>query len=326
MPGSASHDGRVAAVRRFNRFYTQRIGLLEDGYADGPFSLTEARVLYELWRRDRATATEIGRELDLDAGYLSRMLRRFHKGGLIRKETSPDDARQSFLSITATGRKAFAPVEAWSSRQVGAMLGRLPAAKQDQLVSALRAAEGLLSQETKPEPKVGTKIGLKAGTKIAPKIVLREPKPGDLGWVVARHAVLYQREYGWGEGFEGLCAQIVADFVKNFDPRCERCWIAEAGGENAGSVFLVKDKEGVARLRLLLVEPSARGLGIGKRLTGECVRFARERGYRKITLWTHSVLTAARHIYEQAGFKLTSSEKKRSWGRQVVSEHWDLVL
>jgi GNAT superfamily N-acetyltransferase len=238
------------------------------------------------------------------------MLRRFHKSGLIRKETSADDGRQSFLSITAKGRKAFAPLEAASNRQVGAMLQRLPAAKQGRLLSALKSAERLLKEEANP----------------APDIVLREPRTGELGWVVARHAVLYEQEYGWGEDFEGLCAQIVADFAKNFDPSCERCWIAELDGERAGSVFLVKDSEGVARLRLLLVEPFARGHGIGMRLTEECVAFARRCGYRRITLWTHDVLTAARHIYAKAGFRLTSSEARRSFGCDVVSEHWDLGL
>jgi DNA-binding MarR family transcriptional regulator/GNAT superfamily N-acetyltransferase len=312
MRASASHamQAHIAAVRRFNRFYTQRIGVLEDGYAGGPFSLTEARVLYELWRRERTTATEIARELGLDAGYLSRMLRRFHKSGLVRKQTSPDDARQTMLSITAKGRSTFAPVEAWSNRQVGAMLSRLSNAQQGHLVSALDAAEKLLSEPSKPSTSV----------------LLREPKPGDLGWIVARHGVLYAEEYGWGGNFEGLCAQIVADFVEKFDPKRERCWIAELDGQNVGSIFLVKDTDEVARLRLLLVEPSARGLGIGTRLTGECIRFARERGYRSITLWTHSVLTAARHIYQEAGFRLTSSERKRSFGKDVVSEYWDLTL
>ncbi len=312
MAALADHEfsERVAAVRRFNRFYTQRIGVLEDGYAGSPFSLTEARVLYELWQRDGMTATAIGRELGLDAGYLSRMLRRFQKSALIRKETSKDDARQSFLSLTQKGCKAFAPLEAGSNRQVGALLGRLNAAQQSDLLRALRTAEALLSHKSKA----------------APEVILRQPKAGDLGWVIARHGALYAREYGWGENFEGLCAQIIADMTQKFDPRWDRFWIAELDGENVGSVFLVKDSEGVARLRLLLVEPSARGLAIGKRLTDECVRFARECVYQRITLWTHSVLTAARHIYAQAGFKLTSSEKKRSFGQNVVSEHWDLVL
>ncbi|MBM3527184.1 MAG: bifunctional helix-turn-helix transcriptional regulator/GNAT family N-acetyltransferase [Alphaproteobacteria bacterium] len=310
MPAQPTVDPRVAAVRRFNRFYTQRIGVLEDGYAGSRFSLTEARVLYELRRSERSTATAIGRELGLDAGYLSRMLRRFRKSGLIRKETSPQDARQSFLSLTIRGRKAFAPLEAESNRRVGAMLARLPAARQARLVSTLRTAEALLKDDTLSKPA----------------IVLREPETGDLGWVVARHAVLYEQEFGWGGEFEGLCARIVADFSKNFDPSCERCWIAEADGEIAGSAFLVKDTEDVARLRLLLVEPFARGLGLGSRLTDECIAFARACGYRRITLWTHGVLAAARHTYAKAGFRLTSSEKRRSFGSDVVSEHWDLEL
>jgi DNA-binding MarR family transcriptional regulator/GNAT superfamily N-acetyltransferase len=309
MPELSFAD-RIAAVRRFNRFYTQRIGVLQDGFAESPFSLTQARVLYEIRQRDGATASDIARDLGLDAGYLSRMLRGFHKVGLIGKQTSAADARQSFLSLTEKGRTAFAPLEARTRRQVGAMLHRLTAAQQADLVSALRTAETLLSERAKTVPDV----------------ILRQPKPGDFGWIVARHAVLYRQEYGWTEPFEGLCAQIVADFANKFDAQRERCWIAEIDGENVGSVFLAKDSDEVARLRLLLVEPSARGHGIGKRLTDECVRFARQCGYRKITLWTHSVLTAARHVYQQAGFRLTSNEARQSWGQDVVSEHWDLQL
>jgi DNA-binding MarR family transcriptional regulator/N-acetylglutamate synthase-like GNAT family acetyltransferase len=301
---------RIAAVRRFNRFYTQRIGVLQAAWLDSPFSLTEARVLYELKARAGTTATEIARELGLDAGYLSRILRRFEKLKLIRKETSSVDARQSFLTLTEHGRTSFAPLETRSNRDVGAMLGRLPAAQQDDLVGALRTAESLMSEAWPGNADV----------------ILRAPKAGDFGWIVQRHAVLYEREYGWGGEFEGVCAQIVADFVNKFDPRCERGWIAELNGQNVGSVLLVKDTDEVARLRLLLVEPAARGRGIGKLLTDECVRFARACGYRRITLWTHSVLAAARHIYEQAGFRLTSSEKRRSFGQDVVSEHWDLRL
>ena len=301
---------RVAAVRRFNRFYTQHLGVLQDGWLDSPFSLSEARVLYEIRERGRATATGIARDLGLDAGYLSRILRRFHKSGLIRKEVSPDDARQSFLSIAARGRKAFDPLERRTERQVGAMLGRLSAPEQDSLVAAMRAVETMIAPQQKAESD----------------ITLRQPRPGDLGWVVARHAELYRREYGWADNFEGLCAQIVADFASKFDPKCDRCWIAEMDGRNVGSVFLVKDSEKVARLRLLLVDPAARGRGLGTRLTDECVRFARQSGYRSITLWTHSVLTAARHTYERAGFRLTSSEKRKSFGRAVVSEHWDMTL
>jgi DNA-binding MarR family transcriptional regulator/GNAT superfamily N-acetyltransferase len=309
LSGSVAPE-RIAAVRRFNRFYTQRIGVLQEPWLESPFTLTQARVLYELKARAGATATEIARELSLDAGYLSRLLRGFEKRGLIRKETSSTDARQSLLSLTARGRKAFAPLEARSNRQVGAMLGRLPAAQQDDLVAALRSAECLLTEKA---PALSD-------------VILRAPRPGDLGWIVERHAVLYQREYGWGEEFEGVCAQIVADFARKFDPRRERGWIAELDEQNVGSVLLAKDSDEVARLRLLLVEPAARGLGIGKRLTDECIRFARECGYRRVTLWTHSVLIAARHIYRQAGFRLTSSEQRKSFGKDVVSEHWDLTF
>jgi DNA-binding MarR family transcriptional regulator/GNAT superfamily N-acetyltransferase len=301
---------RIAAVRRFNRFYTQRIGVLQGAWLDSPFSLTEARVLYELKQRAGTTATEIARDLGLDAGYLSRILRHFQKLRLIKKEISPADARQSFLRLTEHGRKAFAPLETRSNRDVAAMLAKLPAAQQDDLVGALRMAEGLMSE---------------TGSGCA-EVALRAPRAGDFGWIVQRHAVLYQREYGWGEEFEGVCAQIVADFIKKFDPRRERGWIAERNGQNVGSVLLAKDSDEVARLRLLLVEPAARGLGIGKRLTDECICFARECGYRRLTLWTHSVLSAARHIYAQAGFQLTSSEPRRSFGQDVVSEHWDMTL
>ncbi|MPZ37289.1 MAG: GNAT family N-acetyltransferase [Rhizobiales bacterium] len=315
MSASARHDpqecaapDRIASVRRFNRFYTQRIGVLREAWLDSPFSLTEARVLYEVGQRAGTTASEIGAELGLDAGYLSRMLRRFHKDGLIRKQISPDDARQTLLSMTAQGRKAFAPLETHARQQVGAMLARLGPHDQDRLVSAMGAVETLLAGAPTLD------------------VVLREPRAGDFGWIVARHAILYAQEYQWDEKFEALCAQIVADFINNFDLTCERGWIAERNGEPVGSVLLAKDTPEVARLRLLLVEPSARGLGIGKRLTDECISFARQCGYRRITLWTHSVLTAARHIYERAGFRLTSSEPRKSWGQDVISEHWDLML
>ncbi len=301
---------RVAAVRRFNRFYTQHLGVLADGWLDSPFSLAEARVLYEIHLRRSATATDIGRALNLDAGYLSRIVRRFIKLGLIRRQTSPSDGRQSFLSLTAQGRKAFAPLESRTKRDIGAMLKRLDPAEQTRLISAMRDVEWITSPGARPDRD----------------IILREPRPGDLGWVVARHAELYAQEYGWAENFEGVCAQIVADFAAKYDPSCERCWIAEMDGRNVGCVFLVKDAGTVARLRLLLVDPAARGRGLGQRLTDECVRFARASGYTSITLWTHSVLTAARHIYEKAGFRLTSSESKKNFGKDVVSEYWDLVL
>jgi DNA-binding MarR family transcriptional regulator/N-acetylglutamate synthase-like GNAT family acetyltransferase len=270
-------------------------------------------VLYEIANGAR-TATEVGRTLDLDAGYLSRVLRNFEKAGLITRKPSPKDARQSHLALTARGAKTFAPYERRSHSQAGDMLAKLQAPEQARLVAAMDSIETLLSGDNaKPAEK--------------PQIVLRAPRHGDFGWIVTRHAQIYADEYGWGDPFEGLSAQIVADFVNKYDAKCERCWIAQMNGENAGCVMLVKDDVlGVARLRLLLVDPKARGLGLGTRLTDECLRFARAAGYNKITLWTHSILAAARHTYEKAGFKLMRSEKHKSWGKPVVSEHWDLKL
>ncbi|MDP2409260.1 MAG: helix-turn-helix domain-containing GNAT family N-acetyltransferase [Pseudolabrys sp.] len=304
---------RIAAVRRFNRFYTRQIGVLRKNYLDSPYSLGEMRVLYEIANAgdEAPTASDVGRALDLDAGYISRVLRSFEKNGLIARKTSATDARQSHLTLTARGRKVFAPLEQRSQDHVASMLATLDATQQTRLVAAMETIGTLLGAEV-PAAK--------------PTVRLRAPKHGDFGWMVSRHAQLYAQEYGWGNPFEGLCAQIVADFVNKHDPARERCWIAEVNGENAGCVLLVEDTPGVARLRLLVVEPGARGLGLGKRLTDECVRFAREAGYTRITLWTHSVLTAARHIYKQAGFTLTRSEPHQSWGQPVISEHWDLQL
>jgi DNA-binding MarR family transcriptional regulator/N-acetylglutamate synthase-like GNAT family acetyltransferase len=305
----------IAAVRRFNRFYTRQIGVLRRTYLDSPYSLGEMRVLYELAQNEKLTASDIARTLDLDMGYLSRLLRNFEKRGLINRRISASDARQNHLALTTRGRKTFAPMEQRSQRYAAAMLAKLDSGQQEQIVSAMNAIETLLAGT--PAAKAGDR---------AP-YTLREPRAGDFGWIVSRHAELYLREYGWAEPFEGLCAQIVADFVNNFDAARERCWIAEMNGENVGCVMLVKDDQlNVARLRLLLVDPKARGLGLGARLVDECVLFARAKGYAKVTLWTHSVLSAARHVYEGAGFKLTSSEPRRSWGKDVVAEFWDLEL
>jgi len=305
----------IAAVRRFNRFYTRQIGVLRKTYLDSPYSLGEMRVLYELSQRDQLTATDVGRALDLDAGYLSRLLHNFEKRGLISRTTSAKDGRQSHLALTARGRKLFAPMEERSQRQAGAMLDKLDDTQQARVVAAMSTIETLLAGTPAEKPDGKSCY------------VLRDPRTGDFGWIVSRHAELYAKEYGWNEPFEGLCAQIVADFVNNFDPKRERCWIAEIDGENVGCVMLVKDEApGVARLRLLLVDPKGRGLGLGTRLVDECVRFARAAGYRKITLWTHSILSAARHVYEGAGFTLTSSEPRHTWGQDVVAEFWDLEL
>jgi DNA-binding MarR family transcriptional regulator/GNAT superfamily N-acetyltransferase len=309
MPDSEL-DQRVAAVRRFNRFYTQHIGVLSDGWAKSPFSLTEARVLYELTRRDKLTASDIAGELGLDAGYLSRILRGFRARGLVATETSKSDARQSLLTLTARGRKAFAPLEAFSQSEAAKLLDALAPADQTRLVGSMQAIEALLA----------------GGRNGAPAYILRQHQPGDMGWIVSRHGALYAQEYGWDARLEALCAEIVAAFVRNFDPVRERCWIAEREGENVGTVMLVKDSTDVARLRLLLVDPKARGLGLGTRLVDECIRFARTSRYRKITLWTHSVLTVARRIYEQAGFTLTHEWTHDDFGKRLVAETWDLTL
>jgi DNA-binding MarR family transcriptional regulator/GNAT superfamily N-acetyltransferase len=305
---------RVAAVRRFNRFYTRQIGLLRKTYLDSSYSLGEMRVLYEVAHGGARTASDIARALGLDAGYLSRVLRHFETLGLITRKTSARDARESQIALTARGAKTFAPYEKRSQQQASAMLASLKPAQQAQLIAAMQTIESLLG-------------GQQPDAAVKPSAVLRAPRHGDFGWIVARHAELYAQEYGWTEPFEGLCAQIVAAFVNNYDAKLERCWIAELNGENVGCIMLVKDEvPGVARIRLLLVDPKGRGLGLGARLTDECVRFARTAGYKKITLWTHSNLKAARHIYQKAGFKLMRSEKHKSWGKPVVSEFWDLEL
>jgi DNA-binding MarR family transcriptional regulator/GNAT superfamily N-acetyltransferase len=307
---------RTGAVRRFNRFYTRQIGVLRKTYLDSPYSLGEMRVLYEIAQGSKlgqgVTASDVGSALDLDAGYLSRVLRNFEKRGLITRKASAQDARQSHLVLTARGANTFAPAEARSQRDVAVMLGKLGGDEQAKLIAAMQTIENLLDGNSAAAP--------------SPDTILREPRPGDFGWIVTRHAELYAAEYGWTEPFEGLCAQIVADFANNNDPNRERCWIAELNGENVGTVMLVKDSEEVARLRLLLVDPKARGLGLGQQLTDECIRFARAAGYKKMTLWTHSILTAARHVYEKAGFTLTSSEPRHTWGKDVVAEFWDLDL
>lgn len=301
---------RVAEVRRFNRFYTRQIGVLQENLLRSPFSLTEARVIYELAQREKTTATELGHELGLDAGYLSRVLRSFQKGGLIDKQPSETDGRQSLLCLTEAGQAAFATLNARSHNEIEAMLNELSAERQTRLIEAMHTIEGLLGAQ--PEQKV--------------PYILRPHQPGDMGWVVQRHGLLYAEEYGWDEQFEALVAEIVAKFIQNYDPKRERCWIAEKDGENVGSVFLVKQADTVAKLRLLLVEPKARGLGIGSRLVNECIRFARQTGYSKITLWTNNVLLPARHIYEKAGFQLVHEEPHHSFGHDLIGETWELVL
>jgi DNA-binding MarR family transcriptional regulator/N-acetylglutamate synthase-like GNAT family acetyltransferase len=300
---------RVDAVRRFNRFYTRQIGLLQEGLLASPFSLAESRVLYELAHRQDLTATELGRDLGLDAGYLSRMLRDFEAQGLVEKRRSALDGRQSHLALTPAGRTAFAPLNDRSSAQVAAMLATLDAPAQARLSGAMAEIEAILNPPAD-----------------AVTYSLRPHAPGDIGWVVERHGTLYSQEFGFDRSFEALVAEIGAKFLRAFDPSRERAWIAEQRGERIGSIFLVRESDQVAKLRLLLVEPSARGLGLGRRLTEECIRFARERGYARITLWTNDILTAARAIYARAGFRLVASEPHRSFGRDLVGENWELTL
>jgi DNA-binding MarR family transcriptional regulator len=300
----------VEAVRRFNRFYTKQIGVLQEGFLKSPFSLAEARVIYEFAHHEKTTATELSNELGLDAGYLSRILQGFKKRGLINKKPSETDGRQSMLWLTEKGQDAFASLNARSRNEIGAMLGSLSIADQNRLVKAMHTIEGLLGAQ--PEHKV--------------PYLLRPHQPGDMGWVVHRHGVLYSEEYKWDEQFEALVAGIVAKFIQQYDPKRERCWIVEMDGEIVGSVFLVKESETVAKLRLLLVEPKVRELGIGSRLVNECVQFARRVGYRKIILWTNNVLQSARHIYEKAGFRLVHEEPHHSFGHDLIGETWELEL
>jgi DNA-binding MarR family transcriptional regulator/GNAT superfamily N-acetyltransferase len=301
----------VKAVRGFNRFYTQRIGVL-DPYLGSECSLTEVRVLYELAHRDQPTATELGRDLALDAGYLSRILRRFESRGWLARVPSPADARQSLLKLTEAGHAAFAPLQQKSRDEAAALLSTLPAPARGQLIGAMATVQQLLE----PSPRQA----------VTRTVVLRDPRPGDMGWVVLQHAEIYWREYGFTEEFEGLVADIVAKYIKNFDPAWERGWIAEMDGERVGAVFVVRRSATVAQLRLLILTPGARGHGLGGRLTDECIAFARGKGYRKMMLWTQSNLLAARAIYESRGFQLVESAPNDAFGQKLVSEVWEMKL
>jgi len=308
----ASHalDRRVASVRRFNRLYTQRIGALDEGLLKSPFSLAEVRVLYEVAHRSGATAAEFARDLALDAGYLSRILGRLARRGLVRRTRSDADGRRTLLDLTDKGARTLGPLEARSSEDIRGLLGTLSDADQSRLVGAMATIEALFGAR----PAGGAPY------------VLRPHRPGDIGWIVHRHAALYAQEYGWDEEFEALVAEVGAKFIRGYDAKRERCWIAERDGEAVGSVILVRKSNGVAQLRLLLVEPGARGLGIGTHLVEECIRFARHAGYRKIMLWTNSILHAARRIYEAAGFRLVSEKPHRSFGKDLVGQTWELDL
>lgn len=310
---SASTPGSydpIAAIRHFNRFYTRQIGVLREGLLQTQFSLTEVRILYEIANRKHPSAAELARDLAIDPGYLSRLMRGFVIRGLVERSSDARDRRQNRLALSAKGAEVFAGLNDRQNQEVAAMLAGIPPSEQARLLKAMQSIESILTREAKEAP-----------------YLLRPHRPGDMGWVVQRHGELYWQEYGYDEHFEALVAEIVAKFVQHLDPKREHCWIAERDGENLGCIFLVKKSKTVAKLRLLLVEPSARGLGIGRRLVSECLRFARHAGYQKITLWTQSELHAARHLYQQAGFELVKKTKHDSWGRNdLVAEVWDLKL
>jgi len=310
LPAESSLDQVAEIVRGFNRFYTRQIGILQKGYLNSRFSVADVRVLYELAHREKPTATEISTALGLDAGYLSRILLSFEKRGLIARKPSSADARRNYVSLTRKGQTAFARLDRKSHAEVAAMLGKLTSSARHRLVDAMHNIEQLLGGES--DPRV--------------PYILRSHQPGDMGWVIHRHGALYAQEYGWDERFEALVAEIAAKFIQNFDPKRERCWIAEKDGAIVGSVFLVRKSTKVAKLRLLLVEPTARGHGLGSRLVEECIRFARQAGYRKITLWTQASLHAARHIYKKAGFEVTREESYQDFGHDHISETWELSL
>jgi len=308
-PADPVTGGQVTAVREFNRFYTGVIGLLREGLLDTPYSLTEARVLFELAREDAVEAAHLRRWLDIDAGYLSRLLARFEADGLVRRTRSPADGRRQVIGLTGPGRAVQADLDARSGAQIRALLGAVTPDGRHRLAAAMASIREILGPAPPPAA-----------------FVLRPPVPGDLGWVVQRHGALYAAEYGWDASFEALVARIVADYAARGDHRRESAWIAELGGEPTGCVFCMRQTDTTAQLRLLLVEPRARGLGMGGRLVAECVSFARRAGYREMVLWTNDVLHAARRIYQQAGFQLTGSEPHRSFGHDLVGQDWRLPL
>jgi DNA-binding MarR family transcriptional regulator/GNAT superfamily N-acetyltransferase len=311
----STNSSEIASIRRFNRFYTQLIGTLNAGLLESKFSLAEARVLYELANRNEPIATEIAADLNLDMGYLSRILRSFSSTKLIRRQRSKTDGRQTLLTLTPTGQSQFKLLNERSSEQVREILKPLTPPQRMQLVTSMSAIESLLNEKQPAQSPV----------------TLRQHRPGDMGWVIERHGALYAQEYRWDQRFEALVARIAADFIDNYDPTCERCWIAERNGERLGCVFLVRDTESpasskTARLRLLLVEPSARGLGLGRTLVQQCTAFARTCGYRRIVLWTNSVLESARHIYEREGYKLIREYPYSAFGKDLTSQDWQLDL
>jgi DNA-binding MarR family transcriptional regulator/GNAT superfamily N-acetyltransferase len=307
-PDAIQHQ--IAAVRAFSRFYTRKLGIIEPKLLDSPFTLQEARIIYEIAAQQTCTATDLVRALGLDAGFLSRTLQALQKRQIVSRKSSKTDRRITELALTAKGRAAFAQLDSRSRHEVGALLGRLEVAERRIIVSAMASIEHAL--EPPAQPRAG--------------VLLRSHRVGDIGWVISRHGALYAQEYGWDISFEALVAEIAAQFIKSYDPSREHCWIAEIDGEPVGSIFLVRASDEVAKLRLLLVDSKARGLGVGRALTEQCIRFARQVGYRSITLWTQSILVAARGIYQRAGFNLVKEEKHHSFGQDLVGETWDMKL
>lgn len=304
-------DKRVEQIREFNRFFTRKIGVLREGLLHSAFSLTEARILFEIANSEAPTAAKLGRELGLDAGYLSRILSRFEDQGLAERVRSERDGRQYLIRLTQKGRDFYSVLDLRSKEEIAEILAGLSEQQQQKLLKSMRDIEIILN---------------KKNFKFSEAFFIRSHQPGDMGWVTHRHGVLYSQEYGWDERFEALVAQIVSEFIQNYQPECERCFIAEMNGMIAGSVFVVRSSDTVAKLRLLLVEPEARGLGLGSRLVQECVAFARRSGYSKLVLWTNSVLIEARHIYAKTGFKLVKQEEHNSFGKTLTGETWELIL
>lgn len=314
-PETMPTDDAIAAVRRYNRFYTQRLGLLNERLAGSKWSLTEARLLYELAHRAAPAASELARDLALDAGYVSRIMRRFEAAGLIERRRDASDARRSHLMLTPLGYESFASLETGTRTQIARLLDPLPAPARRALVASMSAIHTLLDR---PDEVQG--IDQQAA------ITLRPPVPGDVGWVIERHGALYAAEFGYDATFEGLVAKIAGAFLESHDPRRERCWIAHRDGVRVGSVFLVRLDDATAKLRLLFVEPTARGLGVGALLVAACSSFARDAGYKRITLWTQSHLSAARKLYVNEGYRLVAEEPHRSFGLDLVAETWLLDL
>jgi DNA-binding MarR family transcriptional regulator/GNAT superfamily N-acetyltransferase len=327
MPVSAE---QIARVRAFNRDYTRRIGVLSEGLLDSPYSLTEVRVMYEIAHRSGVTAAELADELDLDRGYLSRLLKGFESKRLLAKSASPDDGRRQHLRLTPAGLRVFEPLERRSQEQVKGMLAALDEERRGALLKGMEVIQSALGGSTVAQ-RAGAKAPASSATRPARReqhasVTLRPHRVGDMGWVVQRHGELYAREYGWNEEFEALVAEITVEFVRKLDATRERCWIAERDGKRVGCIFLVAKDATTAKLRLLLVEPEARGLGVGRTLVTECVKYAREAGYGKIVLWTQENLTAARRLYGQAGFQRIAREPHHSFGHGLVAETWELEL